>query len=36
VPTECPTQWIPEALPPGIRRPGSKADHSPHYSRDYE
>jgi hypothetical protein len=28
-PTQPPVQWVPEALFPGVKRPGRKADHSP-------
>jgi hypothetical protein len=27
-PTQHPIQWVPEALSPGIKRPGREADHS--------
>jgi len=27
--TKLPIQWVPGALSPGVRRPGSEADHSP-------
>jgi hypothetical protein len=27
--TQPPTQWVPEALSPGVKRPGREADHSP-------
>jgi hypothetical protein len=28
-PTRPPIQWVPGALPPGVKRPGREADHSP-------
>jgi hypothetical protein len=28
-PTQPPTQWVPGAVSPGIKRPGREADHSP-------
>jgi hypothetical protein len=28
-PTQPPTQWVPEALSPGVKRLGLEADHSP-------
>jgi hypothetical protein len=28
-PTQCPIQWVPRALSPGVKRPGREADHSP-------
>jgi hypothetical protein len=28
-PTQPPVQWVPEALSPGVKRPGCEADHSP-------
>jgi hypothetical protein len=28
-PTQPPIQWVPGALFPGVKRPGSEADHSP-------
>jgi hypothetical protein len=27
--TQPPTQWVPRALSPGVKRPGREADHSP-------
>jgi hypothetical protein len=31
-PTQLPIQWVPEALSPGVKRPGREADHSPNTS----
>jgi hypothetical protein len=28
-PIQPPIQWVPEALSPGVKRPGREADHSP-------
>jgi hypothetical protein len=28
-PTQPPTQWVPGALSPGVKRPGREADYSP-------
>jgi hypothetical protein len=28
-PTQCPIQWVPGALPLGVKRPGHETDHSP-------
>jgi hypothetical protein len=28
-PTQAPTQWVPWALPPGVKRQGREADYSP-------
>jgi hypothetical protein len=28
-PTQPPTQWVPGALPLGVKSPGREADHSP-------
>jgi hypothetical protein len=28
-PNRSPSQWVPGSLTPGIKRPGSEADHSP-------
>jgi hypothetical protein len=27
--TQPPIEWVPDSLSPGIKRPGSEADHSP-------
>jgi hypothetical protein len=32
--TQPPKQWIPVAIPPGIKRPGREADHSPTVSAE--
>jgi hypothetical protein len=28
-PTQSPTEWVPVALSPGVKRPGREANHSP-------
>jgi hypothetical protein len=33
-PTQTPVQWVPGALSPGLKRQGSKADHSPQYNAE--
>jgi len=33
-PTQSPIQWVPGALYPGVKQPGSKADHSPRSSAE--
>jgi len=33
-PTQLPIQWVPGALPLGIKRPGREADHSPSSSAE--
>jgi hypothetical protein len=35
-PNEPPIQWIPEALSPGVKRPGREADHSPPSSAEFK
>jgi hypothetical protein len=32
--TQSPTQWVPEILSLGVKRPGREADHSPPSSAD--
>jgi hypothetical protein len=32
--TQPPLQWVPEALSPGVKRPGREADHSPSASAE--
>jgi hypothetical protein len=35
-PTQPPIQWVPGALTPGVKRPGSEADHSPPSSTEFK
>jgi hypothetical protein len=36
VSTQPPIQWVPEALSPGVKRPGREADHSPPASAEFK